>query len=640
MIRLVFWGLVLAAWLPGQTLWAHGTPIVVTTPDGKLTVDKLLYANLTEDDVIDNASLPFPSGNGYSLQYIIPGFDIHEFELSPTTAQNDLSLELLPQTLTGLPGPQYLTFWSPGTGLGLAPNNQTLRVVSAFGQVTAYQADTPVPPSLKMANVTGGVIGEHTHFLNYYLDNALDQNFEPIAADGLYALQVRLTSPSFQTSDPFWIMFDNNISADDVVTGSNAILAAGAGVGGPTVWQGASGGNWTAAASWSGSVPNSNSAEAKFVTTGGTTANLDANQTVNKLTFDSTAAHMISGANTLTLAGTTPTVSTAGTNTATQTLAVNLDLAAGTTVSVQGGTLALNSPANATLGTGVTAIVGVGATLSLGGAGNALSDGTTHVNVTNNGTLAATTSGKRVGNIDGAGSTNVTTAGASLTANYVRQASLSIGAGNTVTIAANGGDSSTSVVTNLSIHEAGKLDLTNNDLIVDNGNLATLTAQLASGLDINGTYGNGPGITSSAFASNIDFNTVLGIAPNSELGYTSFSGQAVDGNDLLIKYTYYGDADLNGVVDTSTDFDLYITGLTSGGSLGGWLYGDFDYNGTVDSSTDFDLYITGLTTQGGALLTAERISITAVPEPGVWVLGILGILSLVCCSQGRKTKNP
>ena len=36
---------------------------------------------------------------------------------------------------------------------------------------------------------------------------------------------------------------------------------------------------------------------------GGTTANLDANQTVNKLTFDSTAAHTISGASTLTLAG-------------------------------------------------------------------------------------------------------------------------------------------------------------------------------------------------------------------------------------------------------------------------------------------------------------------------------------------------
>ena len=259
-----------------------------------------------------------------------------------------------------------------------------------------------------------------------------------------------------------------------------------------------------------------------------------------------------------------------------------------------------------------------------------MSNGTTQVNVTNNGTLTATTAGKRVGNIDGTGSTSVTTTSASLTANHVRQTSLSIGAGNTLTIAANGGDNGTSRVTNLSINAAGKLDLANNDLIVDNGNLTSLTAQIASGLDINGSYGNGAGITSSAFANDPNFNTVLGIAANSELGYTSFSGQTVDTNDVLIKYTYFGDADLDGVVDTSSDFDLYITGLTSGGSLGGWLYGDFDYNGIVDSSSDFDLYITGLTSQDTTLLTAGGSSITAVPEPGSWMLGILGLLSLAC----------
>jgi len=118
--------------------------------------------------------------------------------------------------------------------------------------------------------------------------------------------------------------------------------------------------------------------------------------------------------------------------------------------------------------------------------------------------------------------------------------------------------------------------------------LATVTELLASGLDINGSYGNGTGITSSAFANDPNYSTVLGIAANVELGYTSFSGQTVDENDLLIKYTYYGDAELNGSVDSATDFDLYITGLTSGGSLGGWLHGDFDYNGNVDSATDLD----------------------------------------------------
>ena len=147
-------------------------------------------------------------------------------------------------------------------------------------------------------------------------------------------------------------------------------------------------------------------------------------------------------------------------------------------------------------------------------------------------------------------------------------------------------------------------------------------------MNLNGSIGNGPGIGSSTAGTNPNLTTTLGITANSELGYTNFGGLSVDANDVLIKYTYFGDSDLNGIVDTSTDFDLYITGLTSGGSLGGWLYGDFDYNGSVDSSTDFDLYITGLTGQGGSLLTvgsSQGSSPVAVPEPGSLVLIAAGV---------------
>ena len=250
--------------------------------------------------------------------------------------------------------------------------------------------------------------------------------------------------------------------------------------------------------------------------------------------------------------------------------------------------------------------------------------------VVNNAALVVNRTGTlTTGTIDGSGTTTVTATGANLNAGRVRQTTLDIGAGNTVTVASNGGNAGTSTLANLNINATGKLDLTNNDLIVDNGNLTALTAKLSTGLDINGSYGGGPGITSSAFANDPNFNTVLGIAANADLGYTSFSGQTVDNNDVLIKYTYFGDTDLNGVVDTATDFDLYITGLTSGGSLGGWFYGDFDYNGIVDSSADFDLFITGLTSQGAPLLTAGSNGsnlVQAVPEPSTLVLGGLALL--------------
>jgi len=201
----------LLAVLSTRDVFAHGTPIIVSTPGGKLSVDKVLYANLTDADVINNAPLPF----GPNLQYIIPGFDI-----TGMVATDVLNIELLPQILTGLPQPQYLTHWNATNGVSIAPNNQAFRVVSGFGQLTAIQDDAPVLPALQIANVTNGVIGVHTHFLNYYLDDYAN------AADGLYALRVRLTSPQYQSSDPFWIMFDNNITAAEVVTGSNAIMIA------------------------------------------------------------------------------------------------------------------------------------------------------------------------------------------------------------------------------------------------------------------------------------------------------------------------------------------------------------------------------------------------------------------------------
>ena len=261
--------------------------------------------------------------------------------------------------------------------------------------------------------------------------------------------------------------------------------------------------------------------------------------------------------------------------------------------------------------------------------------------ITNNAALKVERSALTVGNIDGSGTTTVTATGATLTANHIRQSTLNIGAGNTVTVASNGGNAGTSTLANLNINATGKLDLTNNDLIVDNGNLTALTAKLSTGLDINGSYGGGPGITSSAFANDPNFNTVLGIAANADLGYTSFSGQTVDNNDVLIKYTYFGDTDLNGVVDTATDFDLYITGLTSGGSLGGWFYGDFDYNGIVDSSADFDLFITGLTSQGAPLLTAGGggNGVQAVPEPGIAGLMTAGVLGSVICLRRRRRRG-
>ena len=152
------------------------------------------------------------------------------------------------------------------------------------------------------------------------------------------------------------------------------------------------------------------------------------------------------------------------------------------------------------------------------------------------------------------------------------------------------------------------LDLTNNDLILratagtKDAIHADAQAKIQSaqnGLDANlVTNWDGPGITSaSARASNVatGFDLVgLGVIRNSDLdvttgipgsSYTSFGGVPVTADDVLLKYTYIGDANLNGVVS----FDDYV-GMDNAffdliPNLG-WATGDV----TFDNAINFDDY--------------------------------------------------
>ena len=65
------------------------------------------------------------------------------------------------------------------------------------------------------------------------------------------------------------------------------------------------------------------------------------------------------------------------------------------------------------------------------------------------------------------------------------------------------------------------------------------------------------------------------------MGLTQFSGEPVDANSLLLKYTYYGDIDQNGAVDAD-DLTVFANnfGRTSGATQ---VDGDIDFNGTVDA---------------------------------------------------------
>ena len=111
---------------------------------------------------------------------------------------------------------------------------------------------------------------------------------------------------------------------------------------------------------------------------------------------------------------------------------------------------------------------------------------------------------------------------------------------------------------------------------------------------------------------------------------------AVTTNSILVKYTFYGDSDLNGIVD-ERDLDLFTRGYTDQRSatplgLHGWLWGDWDNNGTIDEQ-DLDLFTAGYTKQG---LVGGPLGPESVPEPGtLCILAAIGAAGAAIRPRGR-----
>ncbi len=107
----------------------------------------------------------------------------------------------------------------------------------------------------------------------------------------------------------------------------------------------------------------------------------------------------------------------------------------------------------------------------------------------------------------------------------------------------------------LSINGGGQIDLADNDTIVDYTGISPISI---IGMYIqSGSAGNwnGSGLTSSRAASSPNpgdaGKTALGLAEAAALGISTFDGIPVDATTILVKYTYLGDANLDGQVDIS-----------------------------------------------------------------------------------------
>jgi hypothetical protein len=233
-------------------------------------------------------------------------------------------------------------------------------------------------------------------------------------------------------------------------------------------------------------------------------------------------------------------------------------------------------------------------------------------------------------------------------AGITRAAAVNVSNGTTATIQTNG--QRVLSANSFGVTGGAKLDIQDNHLIAKtqsagtwNGSAYTdLTGLIATGR--NGNMWNGSGIVTSqtqAIGGNltsIGIATASDVRPNTGSETALWAGQTITGSDVLVMYTYGGDATLDGKINID-DYVKIDSGIA--GAYTGWSNGDFNYDGKVSIDDYITVIDANIGNQNGTFYAAGGVDggglsgVTAVPEPvGMGFLG--GIATLLIRRKRRK----
>jgi len=388
----------------------------------------------------------------------------------------------------------------------------------------------------------------------------------------------------------------------------------------PTVWNVDGTGSWGVDANWSNGIPSGPAAIASFLdklTAGNAPAEvlLDGSKTVGRVMFDNANSYNVigSGDSKLTLD--------------------DWDVRA--EVSVLNGSHSIAAPI----------ITVKGAVVSVGASGRL----TTPRGFKAASNAAVTKEGEGIWDVSegislGTSGSLVVNAGIVSTDN-IRGGSLAVHSGGTVVLKQGG--TGVSVLTGLTLDGTpgnweGLLDLADNDLIVQadastvQATLDRITSQIIAARDSKLGRWAGEGITSSvAEADASGFTGLAAIRNIHRFGGTFFGffdDQPVDANSILMKYTWNGDANLDGVVNFD-DYHFIDAGFITQNP--GYQNGDFNYDGVVNAD-DYFLIDSAFIGQSGKLSAGVRP--IAVPEASGLAVAVFGALGLVRWCARREAR--
>jgi autotransporter-associated beta strand protein len=154
----------------------------------------------------------------------------------------------------------------------------------------------------------------------------------------------------------------------------------------------------------------------------------------------------------------------------------------------------------------------------------------------------------------------------------------------------------------LATNLTGRFDITDNSMVIRGMTLPEVQTMVQAAFN-GGHWDGAGGLTSSTAAANASGTTAVGIGSNEVLNKTTFKGvEGLLSTDVLVKYTYYGDADLDGDVD--------------GNDVGRWAVNFTGSGGGVLNITD---------AAPGAIAALQAMGFTVVPEPtSLTLLGVAG----------------
>ena len=147
------------------------------------------------------------------------------------------------------------------------------------------------------------------------------------------------------------------------------------------------------------------------------------------------------------------------------------------------------------------------------------------------------------------------------------------------------------VVNSLTIDSSSALNLDSVDSygIIGVTPFSTIETYIKNGY-ADGAWNGLGGINSSVAAADPNRATALALVSGQDyLGYIGnpqFFGHPVQSTNSLIRYTYYGDANMDGVVN-SVDYSYIEFAIANGGpkaGYSGWMWGDFNYDGLINNA--------------------------------------------------------